>query len=544
MDQTSNSDEELGALTNEDRDKTSPTPSKQKDAAVQLIPLASSSLTSYLPQYLYCGECVSCQCAPPPSVSENKLLFYSQKARPSQTRDLALFDEEHASPSGVEAASNLTSQIDDDLYGKVRSSFFIANFTCPSQLLIIRSIGELLHGVYNLVMPTLHKKILLVDHEGATISAEQIASALRLHGYDAQVQTGSASLTATSLYSSPCRSQIVLTEASPHDITFVESTLERTPGVFHIASINPMTLVVYVDHDPAKITADQLCEVLNDHAGGKNRLGAKVKFDGGTAKRVATEKKSSSFEAVQQRVVRSHLLILSGLCCSSEVPTIKNIVSSLPGVQSVKVNPATKVVIVDYDANYTNASSIAQLLITQGFRAEVKRDGGAEATAKAAVAAVAKRFHVSQADESSAKTDICYVESIIVIPALRSVQAKESIERMLRSIYSSRSDSGVRAFTLHLSSRTCKVEHNPNLASAEQIARAIDGGLEGACRVKVETDGSVEGRTLSSLEDEDAPLLKIKEGEEGDYRMRIQWNVIFSGMFWSVSMLSVIGGNW
>lgn len=71
-------------------------------------------------------------------------------------------------------------------------------------------------------------------------------------------------------------------------------------------------------------------------------------------------------------VIRTRLIITSGLCCSSEVPTIKNIISSLPGVQHVRVNVAAKMVLIDYPAaTTTTTASIVNLLQSQGFSSHI-----------------------------------------------------------------------------------------------------------------------------------------------------------------------------
>jgi hypothetical protein len=73
-------------------------------------------------------------------------------------------------------------------------------------------------------------------------------------------------------------------------------------------------------------------------------------------------------------IVRSRLIVRSGLCCYSEVPVIKKLIFSLPSIKCVQVNVTTKMVYVDHQIGVTTASSIVDLLNSQGFSTNILSD--------------------------------------------------------------------------------------------------------------------------------------------------------------------------
>ena len=56
-----------------------------------------------------------------------------------------------------------------------------------------------------------------------------------------------------------------------------------------------------------------------------------------------------------------------GLCCSSEVPLIENILNPLDGIKEVTVIIATRTVIVVHDSLIISQSQIGKLVLSQIF---------------------------------------------------------------------------------------------------------------------------------------------------------------------------------
>jgi Cd2+/Zn2+-exporting ATPase len=79
------------------------------------------------------------------------------------------------------------------------------------------------------------------------------------------------------------------------------------------------------------------------------------------------------------------------------------------------------------------------------------------------------------------------------------------------------------------------VEHNPYYITADSIANALDSyGYE----VGKEVDGGADGLwALATLQADTDDTVEI-------HKSTVRPTVILSGVFWIVSMLSLIGGNW
>jgi Cd2+/Zn2+-exporting ATPase len=79
---------------------------------------------------------------------------------------------------------------------------------------------------------------------------------------------------------------------------------------------------------------------------------------------------------VDQTIVRSTILC-KGICCSSEVPELLEILTPVHGIAEVKVNVPLKTILIDHDSRVISATQIVDLLEEELFPSTVERDGGA-----------------------------------------------------------------------------------------------------------------------------------------------------------------------
>jgi len=79
---------------------------------------------------------------------------------------------------------------------------------------------------------------------------------------------------------------------------------------------------------------------------------------------------------VDQTIVRSTILC-KGICCSSEVPELMEILTPVNGIAEVKVNVPLKSILIDHDSRVISATQIVDLLEEELFPSTVERDGGA-----------------------------------------------------------------------------------------------------------------------------------------------------------------------
>eukprot|EP00980_Cylindrotheca_fusiformis_P021927 scaffold8755_cov145-Cylindrotheca_fusiformis.AAC.4 len=277
------------------------------------------------------------------------------------------------------------------------------------------------------------------------------------------------------------------------EIPMVNSVVQPLQGVANV-SIVTMTKLVHVMHDPSVITAQEILHALN-----QQRFNAVLKKDGGAAavaKEIAPMGNGTSGRST---------FFVSGICCSSEIPAINDILEPLKGVEKVSINVANKMVYVEHVFDLISAQNIKEALDREHFFTKVEKD--AQATSG---------FHSK------------YVESTILVSSLLDTTDSERIKAMLQEHYSKEELSHTE---VHVPSKTIKLDHNPKLLSAEDLKNFLQdsAGLE----LTLIADGFKEG-IWSAAEDDSME----------EQQVCLKWPVVLSGIFWVVSMLHYVGGNW
>lgn len=153
----------------------------------------------------------------------------------------------------------------------------------------------------------------------------------------------------------------------------VPELLEILTPVHGIAEVkvNVPLKSILIDHDSRIISATQIVDILEEEL-----FPSTVERDGG---------------ASLPSIVRS-TFSTKGICCSSEVPFVLEILTPYDGVFDVKVVVPVKQVVVDHDCKVISAAQIAAILCDEEFETTVTTDGGAS---KAVVGVEGRsKFHV------------------------------------------------------------------------------------------------------------------------------------------------------
>ena len=272
------------------------------------------------------------------------------------------------------------------------------------------------------------------------------------------------------------------------EIPMINSVLEPLPGIKKIM-INVPLKNVTVDHIPNDITADDIANVLN-----KNHFGASITRDGG--KHIAVTSSSTGRSA----------FFVQKICCASEIPAITNICEPIPGVTKVSINVTTKMVYVDHDVTVISAQGIADALNFERFGAHIKHDAGDDCM-------------------SPFQT---FVKSIITI-----TEPTEKKTEQLKTFLVKYDQLQLKAFVVDTKSANFTVEHNPFLLPARKIVQTIQREL--GFDTTVEMNGGDDAKF--NLHDNDGDIV-----DEGTSNPTLP--TIACGIFWLISMLAFIGGNW
>jgi copper chaperone CopZ len=346
--------------------------------------------------------------------------------------------------------------------------------------------------------------------------------------------------------------------------------LEPLQGVAEVKINVPLKQVI-IDHDSQVISALQIVKILNEEL-----FPSTVQRDGG---------------ASLPSIVRS-TFTCKGICCSSEVPTILEILNPFEGVVEVKVNVPVRKVIVDHDCKFISALQIAKILTDESFETNIESDGGLSTN----VAGVEGRskFHVSQiccASEipqiRSALEPLHGVKGLMVNVATKMVYVDHSTNDISAdkindalnevdlgstvkydcfkdaggflssfvmskfSILPSSSESSaadsksylktfdkdqVEGYQLDKKAKTITIIHNPLLISADDLKKSLleKTGLN----TNIEEDGN-EGKIWEFPQPTDEEQKSTDENASS-----IRPSVVICGVFWFISMLSYIGGAW
>jgi hypothetical protein len=243
---------------------------------------------------------------------------------------------------------------------------------------------------------------------------------------------------------------------------------------------------------------------------------------------VDTTETSSQSQPRSKPTVRTRLHITSGLCCPTEIPIIKSHLKPLTGVVKTGVNVATKVAWIDHTDEIT-AKEMKNVLEKGKFCVEILKDGSAQADTVGAL-------HV---DRSKFVESTLLLKGDFISPGAK---PKEAIEKL---VWHEFNKTEIRALSVNVSSRTLKVEHDPDLVGVESIKDLLAAGFDKArhlnehdWEVQVLHDGAVEGLTLPATSETDVHSSNPSE-QEGIFA-GLRLNVVVSGIFWFISLLSVI----
>ena len=377
----------------------------------------------------------------------------------------------------------------------LRTKVVVDNLDCPSQVIVIQALLKPLRGVTR-VMVKVEEKEVYVDHDAGG-EPDNFVSTLQEMGYFARLSTdddgnGMPSLVKSQFY--------VKGICCASEVPSIHKILKPIPGVKKI-QINITTKMVYVQHSPQQIDAHEIAMALHGQG-----------FDSQVCKDGAVRKEPAA------NVGRTTLHV-DNVLVKSDILPIQQQLSSLAGIKRVGVNTAESVVYIEHDVSKVKAKTIRETLapLYSNSIAGDAQDEIAQRTSTALTVARSK-----------------YVESTLAMSNL-TLQHIPLLEKTIRQNYI---PAQLRAFYPHVVSKTVKLEHNPQLLQAEAVATLMRRyGME----TRVAVDGAIEGLALPLLEDYDTPVYGGMQQEEHN-SLRI--NVILSGLFWFISVLSFIGGDW
>lgn len=228
-------------------------------------PLSATTLDSYHPSFMFCGECTTCGNPPPPPLSVQKQLSLQHQAIDSgEMIELTALDETKTKVSSGMSSTVKCLPVTSDPSIR-RSEFLIPNLSSSSQTLAINSLVQPLPGVHS-IHTNLEKKLVVVYHNPFDTPANMISLVLTNRGYyDVTILSdGGSSLSNTEHPSGICKSVLRVVEGlcCNSEIPTLEKMLADMDGVVKMTGISIATKTLYFEHDPFIITVKEVAKAL------------------------------------------------------------------------------------------------------------------------------------------------------------------------------------------------------------------------------------------------------------------------------------------
>jgi ATPase, P-type (transporting), HAD superfamily, subfamily IC/heavy metal translocating P-type ATPase len=368
----------------------------------------SPSSSSYHPSIMFCGECTTCTPAgtSPPILSSTPLgttLTHVPMKRKNVSKMFFI-------PSNNVEIITSDDDMEKDLEGgtvsgrkeKQTCSLYVANLSQQSQLLLISKVLNSTVGVLEFKHywdssdnveknndNDEKKKYLDVFYDPLTLSLDKLLHSLQSMNLDVSLKQENRSIIrneeeSCTLTRKPVRSSMhvegICCASEVPQVTSILRNLSGT-GVDKVR-INITSRMVYVDHFPDEIGANDLAAALN-----KEGFGATVKKNGGggAGGRVPAEKDNghqtcTRFEMEQDKNMsssRTSLFVASTLLCPSlttveEMQVVQDLLleqsSRLPrkSVRVVSPNLASRSIKIQHDPNLVSGQDLANVLMDVG----------------------------------------------------------------------------------------------------------------------------------------------------------------------------------
>ena len=480
------------------------------------------------PDFLFCGQCTDCSTGEsdaPPSTFTG--------VPPGVATNLPDDTMMFCAPIDAKITDDDSDQINDDEGHNASGSSDSYLIQTHLQLtrpcsgkqdkLLLESLLKPIKGVKHVELDDIHRHNRIYIHHNATSHAEDFCRVLIQGGFPAQVMEADSR---NSSSTSDNRSEERHPEARKStffvkgiccasEVPSIRKIVRPMPGVISL-QINITTKRVYVQHEVTRVSAQDIAQRLAEQG-----FPASILQNGG--QQLSPKASSLVLDGNQSTVGRTILHIAQSDFQERDATAIQQSIAPLEGVRQVNVDVAESVVAIEHDFTIISVSRICEHLSSQKYKATLIQD------AQALLEQMAETNAILSQPRSK------YVESTIYMSNLTTghlpVLAKAISQQYIRP--------QVRAVHPHVTSRTAKVEHNPQLVSIHDICDVLKQfGLD----CSVVTDGQVENLILPLLEEEDEATEDAKTNAvmAAWQSSQLSTYVILSGIFWVIALIGSV----
>ena len=274
----------------------------------------------------------------------------------------------------------------------------------------------------------------------------------------------------------------------------VESAFKGVDGAGAV-TVSLMTNRAVVHHDPAKLSAAQVAEMIEDRG-----FEAQVLITD-TTKSEVTAGSADLLDIEQESKLVETTVNVGGMTCGACTSAVEAGFKDVPGVVSMTVSLMTNRAVVQHDPTIITAEAVVEIIEDRGFDAEIKET-------------TPLRTEILPEHRAAAITTVS-------IQGMTCGACTSSVEGAFRGV------SGLIRFNISLLAERAVITHDPELLSADKIVEKIEDAGFDASIVSSQAEGITGDSGLSSVQlkiygifdSSDATKLeeqiRTKEGIEG-----------------------------
>ena len=249
----------------------------------------------------------------------------------------------------------------------------------------------------------------------------------------------------------------------------LESLLQPITGVSKVV-VSTSSSMIQVSHD-AQCQVDDLLRVLHQGGFAADVLGKDSSRTTEASSSGGVPPINNNHQQQSPAMVRSSFFV-QGICCASEVPSIRRIVRPLMGVSSLQINITTKRVYVQHDFHTIAAPQIAHALTEQGFPATILHAGGGGGNSRVDDTAMEQPGHTTTTvGRTTLKTDQALQAHTVSV-------LQQNLSQM----------EGVVRVDVNVSEGVVVVEHDVRVVSATQLCQGLQSTTAGKTTAVVVQD--------------------------------------------------------
>ena len=244
-------------------------------------------------------------------------------------------------------------------------------------------------------------------------------------------------------------------------------------------TVSPMTNRAVVHHDPAKLSPEQVAEIVEDRGFDAEVVSTDL------PKPTISIPDPDAFEFDEEDVpqITETTVDVGGMTCGACTSAVEAGFKDVSGVKSMNVSLMTNRAVVQHDASVITAEAVAEIIEDRGFDAEIK-------DSKVLVSARAKIMQKELSQQNVADL----MTTTVTIEGMTCGACTSSVESAFKGV------DGLVRFNISLLAERAVIVHDPEKLPAEKITETIDDAGFDARIISSQIDSAQLSSSTSSIQ--------------------------------------------